>query len=286
MANEFLSDHSGKSAVIKAEQKHSRIGRILVEIGVDMEKINPDIIGRIELMNEKTPAFIDDLHAAIKTARKIFKYYKKHKSNEIFSEEEKRTVEIGTLFSDIGKTGPKDATMEQRTLILEMFGIENIENPQMSAEDFLKKYFPEDFDRRSSIFVAMGFNPQMTMRQFWNLHAQWVLGIIGNDGVPPEAVAGAATHQMIEGINPDNIVDKDGKFIKYFGNNAFFDRAEKLIIILDKYYAARRRGGKTHGEALAFVQEQIAQRSPRFANDPEFRILFNDLNEVVKEEGV
>jgi hypothetical protein len=52
-------------------------------------------------------------------------------------------------------------------------------------------------------------------------------------------------------------VASDRRFTRAFGDNAGFDRAEKLIILLDKYDALRRRGGRSHEQALAWLRERL-----------------------------
>ena len=85
---------------------------------------------------------------------------------------------------------------------------------------------------------------------------------------------------MLEGINPEEIVGKDGGFTKYFGDNLFFDRAEKLIIVLDKYDAFRRRGKKEHKEAIELVRDKI-RSNPNFTEDREFEELVNNLDAMI-----
>jgi hypothetical protein len=82
-------------------------------------------------------------------------------------------------------------------------------------------------------------------------------------------------------VNPDSLVAEDGHFTKYFGKHASFERPEKLVILLDKYDAALRRGRCTHDQAIASLREAIA-RSHRFCDDHEFLELIGDLDEVTK----
>ena len=260
----------------------AKIRELLVEIGVDPEEIAPRIMARLVLLNESTET-INDGKSSIKTARSIFGYYEREKPDKTFSDIEKKTVLVGTFFSDIGKTGPANATLDQQKLIIEMYRVENVVDTAMSVRDFLKTYF-SDVEERVKRFQGMGLDPDMTMRSFWNLHSKWTLEIVSGDGVPAEAIAGAAAHHMLEGVNPEDIVGADGRFTRYFGHNPSFDRAEKLIIVLDKYDAVKRRSRRTAKEAIEYVKERVSS-NPRFADDEEFKVLLDDLERIQEFEA-
>lgn len=266
-----------------------RVAELFVELGLDIKEINPNILARLKLLHERTKTFEDELNA-IEIARRLFDYYLKNKQYKAFTEEERRIIQIATVFTDIGKTGPANATSEQQKAVADIFNVESKEHgkeDKMTVFQYVEKYFPGDYEKRREELNDMGLKlepeiriSELTMRQFWNLHAQWTLDIISGDGVPNEAVAAAAVHHLIEGVNPDNLVDKEGKFTKYFSENAYFDRAEKLVIILDKYNAARRRGGQKHQEAMVWVRNLI-NKNPRFTDDPEFEELLDNLDAMI-----
>lgn len=271
----------------EAERDHMR--ELFEELGLDVEKMNPNIVRKLLLLNDRTETFKDE-ERSVHVARALFRYYEKNLPDEKFTDTEQRTVLIGTMFTDIGKTGPRNATSEQEKLMLDIYEIEGIIDPtKVTLEQFINDNFAEDATDRLAMLKEMGIDGEISMREFYNLHPKWTLEIISGDGVPPEAVAAAATHHMLEGINPEEIVDKDGRFTKYFGDNVFFDRAEKLIIILDKYDAFRRRGKKGHKEAIKLVRDKI-RSNPNFADDNEFEELLHNLdlmlsaNEKVYEE--
>lgn len=250
------------------------------ELGLDAKKINPNILRKLLLLNEKTEIFKDE-ERSVHVAQALFKYYDVNHHGERFTDAEQRTVLIGTLFTDIGKTGPRNARPEQEDMILNIYRVENIIEPKkITLREFMSQNFSEDAGGRLEMLREMGINPEMTMREFYNLHPRWTLEIISGDGVPPEAVAAAATHHILEGINPEEIVGKDGRFTKYFGDNLFFDRAEKLIIILDKYDAFRRRAKKKHEEAIKLVRK-IIRSNPNFKNDMEFEELLINLDQMI-----
>jgi len=255
-----------------------KIVDVLVEVGLDPEKVATRIIERLELLNDVTKT-VEDGENAVQIAKSIFAHYETDKPKEAFTELEKKIVIIGSLFSDVGKTGPREANIEQQRLIAEMFAVENV-NPNLTVVGFLSKYFPADVEDRVKIFESMGLDSQMIMRSFWNLHSQWTLEIISGDGIPAEAIAGAASHHIIDGVNPMNIIGEDKRFTRYFGENASFDRPEKLIIVLDKYDAFWRRSRKTKEEAIELLRKKVSE-SPIFAGDTQFQELIDDLSYVV-----
>lgn len=256
---------------------------LFAELGVDAKRINPNILRKLLLLNERTETFKDE-ERSVHVAQALFKHYDINHHGERFTDAEQRTVLLGTLFTDIGKTGPRDARPEQEEVILSIYRVENIIDPKkITLEDFMNQNFSEDAVGRLAMLQEMGISPEMTMREFYNLHPRWTLEIISGDGVPPEAVAAAATHHMLEGINPEEIVGKDGRFTKYFGDNLFFDRAEKLIIILDKYDAFRRRAKKEHEEAIKLVRK-IIKLNPNFKNDREFEELLTNLDQMISAD--
>ncbi len=257
-----------------------RLRTICADVGVDVEGIRPSILARMHLLAETTKT-LNDCERAVRIAGDIFRYYDASKPLKRFTALERRIVVIGTLFSDIGKTGPAGATLDGQQLVAEMFAVECVLDGGTSVARFFELYFPADADHRARRFGALGLDAQMTLREFWNLHSAWTLHIIQGDGVPLEAVPAAATHHILENVNPDSLIAEDGRFTKYFGKHASFERPEKLVILLDKYDAALRRGRRTHDQAIAFLREVIA-KNHRFCGDHGFLELIDDLDEVMK----
>ena len=271
-----------KTALLAPEKDPTRnhLRELFEELGLNVEKMNPNIVRKLLLLNERTETFKDE-ERSIHVARAMFRYYESNLSDRRFTDQEKRIVLMGTMFTDIGKTGPKDATREQENLVLDIYEVENIIDPKkITLEEFIDTNFPGDAENRLRTLRELGVSSGMTMRELYNLHAKWTLEIISGDGVPPEAVAAAATHHMLEGINPEEIVGEDGRFTKYFGENVSFSRDDKLVIILDKYDASRRRGGKEHEKAIELVRDKI-RSNPNFTEDREFEELVNNLDAMI-----
>jgi hypothetical protein len=271
--------------------------QVLEEFGVSEEHINPKIRERLRLLDEKTETLKDSLNQTA-LEKKIFSALD---NNNPFSPLEQTTSIVGTIFSDIGKTGPRGSSPEEQSLITSMYAVENVIEPEkLTVRDFLERYFPDDAGQFIQAFgtirdtivvtdeetgkettVPIALDPAMTMRQFYNMHSKWTLDIISNDGVPPEAVAAAASHHFAQGINPEGIIGDDGSFKNRFGENHSFDRAEKLVIVMDQYDARRRRGKLDHHAAVAGVRSYIERST--FNEDQEFRDLINILEHIGEE---
>jgi hypothetical protein len=257
-----------------------RLGVLCAGVGFDLSGLEDSLLDRLKLLAEATETIADSNRMA-SMARAVFRYQESMKPDQAFSAAERRIVVLGCLFSDIGKTGPMDADPSGQRLIVEMFAIEGVHDDAQPITKFLSTYFPDDAEERIRRFAALGLDPKMSVRQFWNLHSAWTLQVAEAGGVPAEAIAAAATHHLLDDVNPGAIVASDHTFTRSFGDNAAFDRAEKLIILLDKYDALRRRGRRTHEQAIAWLRERVASHS-RFQADDEFSTLIEDLDAALR----
>jgi hypothetical protein len=261
------------------EEPVERLRAQCAAVGFDLGSASGSLVDRMRLLAEHSKTF-DDAQRMSSYAERIFQHYDATRPAEAFDTLERQTVLLACLFSDVGKTGPEHADEGARRLVAEAFAVENVRDDAQPLATFLRTYFPADAEQRIARFTALGVDPAMTLREFWNLHSVWTLGIVEAAGLPLEAVAAAATHHLLDDINPRSIVGGDDRFTRRFGDNAAFDRAEKLVIILDKYDAVRRRGRRSHPEAIAWLRERIA-RSPRFHADGEFLDLVAEVDAVL-----
>jgi hypothetical protein len=267
----------------KADEAIKRLRAHCAAIGFDLDQAASSLVERMRLLAEHSKTF-DDASRMSDYAERIFRHYDVAKPSEAFTLLERQTIVLACLFSDVGKTGPANADANDRRLIVEAFAVENVRDDTQPIATFLRTYFPADAEERIARFQALGIEPTISVRQFWNLHSGWTLAIAESAGLPPEAVAAAATHHLLENINPDAIVGEDDRFTRRFGENPTFDRAEKLVIILDKYDAARRRGNLTHDQAIAWIRDKIA-KSPRFRDDADLSQLVAVVDAVIGAPG-
>jgi hypothetical protein len=261
-----------------------RLRLICAAQGLSLGALEPRILERMRLLAETTET-VKDCQRIAGLAERMFAFYEHKRPSDRFNAIEQKTVVIGSLFSDIGKTGPAHADHDGQRLVTEMFSVERVPNEKMRVEEFLRMYFAADAAERIERFRALGLSPEMSMREFWNLHSAWTLHIIQDGGMPPEAVAAAATHHLLENVNPDAIVAHDGRFTRYFGANERVDRPEKLVILLDKYDAARRRAQRSHAQAITWLRS-LVRKNPRFVADTEFSGLIDDMDTVLRELDV
>lgn len=239
--------------------------RQCAEVGFDLDRAGPSLVARMRLLAECSKTF-DDAARMASYARRVFRHYDAL-GLRAFSALEQQTVVLACLFSDLGKSGPKHADAAGCRLVAEAFSIEDVRDDQQPMAAFFRAHFA-DGEARIARFLALGLDPSMTLRAFWNLHSGWTLDVAEAEGIPREAVAAAATHHMLENVNPRQLVGDDGRYTERFGENLAFDRAEKLVIVLDKYDAVRRRGHEDHDGAVAWLRGRVA-KSVRFKDDAE-----------------
>ncbi len=250
-------------------------------LGFDLGAASESLVERMRLLAERSSTF-EDARRMASYAERVFRHYDGKGSSEAFTALERQTVVLACLFSDIGKTGPEHAGADARRYVADVFAVENVRDDTQPLTAFLRTHFPGDAETRIACFRDLGVDPAMPIRQFWNLHSGWTLAIAEAAGLPPEAVAAAATHHLLEDVNPRTIVGDDQRFTQPFGENAAFDRAEKLVIVLDKYDAATRRGRLSHDRAVAWLRDRLA-KSPRFHDDATFVELLAVVDRVLGE---
>ncbi len=262
-----------------SQETLERLRAICAEVGCDLGATAPELLARLELLAERSQT-VSDCQRMVGMAQGIFA--RRAGSPEAFTEGERRVVVLGCVLSDIGKTGPALADPDGQRLIVDMFAVEGVRDDAQSVAQFFDAYFPSDADDRRRRFSALGLDAGMSLRQFWNLHSSWTLDILERSAVPREAIAGAATHHLLEDVNPGAIVRPDESFARAFGDNIAFDRAEKLVIVLDKYDALRRRGGRSHAQAMDWLRERL-RNNARFHDDPEFSALLRDVDATLRD---
>lgn len=257
-----------------------RMSALCASVGFDLESVSGSLLARMRLLDERSET-VADAERTIERAWQVFRHYERTKPEQAFTELERRIVVLGCLFSDIGKTGPLHADAGGQTLIAEMFAVEGVRDDKQSVAQFLANYFANDAAERVRRFEALGLDPQLAMREFWNLHSAWTLDIAAAGNVPPEVIAAAATHHLLDNVNPGAIVAADRRFTRASGGNLSFDRAEKLIILLDKYDALRRRARFGHEQAIAWLRDRVRQNA-EFRGDAELATLITDLETVLR----
>ena len=185
----------------------------LREAGFDSDEVRDErVFQRMAFLDQVTPT-LDDEKKCIWYAHTIADHLET--IGQGLTEEELKTITVGTLFTDIGKTGPADATPEEVVLITSMYAYSgNYDIKKVTVKEFLREHFPAEARGRIEIFEGMDLDPMMTMREFYNLHVHWTYDIVIDSGLPKEAVFAAATHHITDGKNPRDIVDSQGVLAK------------------------------------------------------------------------
>lgn len=248
-----------------------RARHLCAGVGFDLDRVDPSVIERMRLLDEHSQT-ITDCERMAANAHLVFDEIERTDPARAFTPAERRIVILGCLFSDIGKTGPLAGSVADQRLIAQMFAVEGVRDEKQSVAHFFEAHFPADAAERAARFRGLGLDPNMTLRDFWNHHSAWTLEIAEAGGVPGEAVAAAAAHHLLEHVNPGKIVDEKLRFTRAFGDNPTFDRPEKLVILLDKYDAARRRSRLDHRGAIAWLKRRV-ESNPDFRGDAELAAL-------------
>ena len=178
-------------------------------------------------------------------------------------------IQQASLSTDIGKTGPIDATQEQKELITKMYGSSKSlpGNPRdFTLSDFfdMNQELKLEGEEHFKLLETMGIASDTDMRTFFNLHAGWTYGLLQNETeISEEVKVLASLHHILEGVNPNGLVDlsSDQLMIPSLGRS--LGRKEIWTILFDKYQAQRapHRGNQTHQAAVVWLR--------RFVNEPD-----------------
>lgn len=259
---------------------HTRVDRVLHMIGFT-ETLSPNIQLRLALLDRFTPT-VDDEIRAISLAGRVFE--QAEAAGRPYTDIEQRAVVMGTLFSDIGKSGPRRATLPQADLVVSIYAQENITPDELAGTvtDFFRRYCTNgQSEEQLAVFRSLHLDPNgMTMRDFYNLHSSWTLDILwGETRLPQEVIAVAASHHRLRDDNPRGIFNDDDTYRFPFGGATRYGRAEKLVSLLDQYDAFRRRSGLSRTETVEKLREIVnGARGGRYANDAEFAEIITDID--------
>src|SRR5690606_38852792 len=116
------------------------VEEVLREVDIEPADVDDRIKARLVLLAGKTETVRDEL-SAIHKADDVFGVAEKR--GHAYSEEEQRIVKIGTLFTDIGKTGPPEASLEQSQIFVDIYALENLPTDVLrgTVHTFFIQYF-------------------------------------------------------------------------------------------------------------------------------------------------
>lgn len=233
-------------------------------VGIEWDMLSNELRHRFMKLAKET-ATVDDEIKALEYADQLEGY---------LTAEELRVVQRATLCTDIGKTGPREASPGQEDFVTRVYAIrENIKGGPgaVTLEQFLGTYYPDSLMEDLELARGMGMDPQETMRTFFNRHAGWTLELLEASDLPDDVIIAAANHHFLEGVSPKSMIDKQG-MITYRETRRPFGRQEAIVILLDKYDARRARGGDTHEAAIVWLRKfltfpDVAARLATYPSD-------------------
>lgn len=168
------------------------------------------------------------------------------------------------VLHDIGKSGPAGARGDFHAAVralfvnpLRKFDLYRDGAPK-SVNDYLTEQGLENAGGIAAALTAEGIDPATEpMIVFWRRHAQWTHDVLRAEppsgDIDAETVRIAASHHMIEGLNPADLHPDSPAH----EDDATLARRE-LVEAIDKYQAYRVRGGMTHAEAIARLRSAVA----------------------------
>ncbi len=254
----------GNVIFLETERIDRRLREVFENVHLRFERFSPVLQEHFRLLLKKQPTFEDEVECASFT-------------HDVDSMDIERRLNVmdwfhvqqASLSTDIGKTGPIDATQEQKDLITSMYGSPKSlpGNPRdFTIRDFfeMNKELTLEEEEHFHILEAMGITPDMDMRTFFNLHAGWTYGLLKNETeIPEETKVLASLHHFLEGVNPNNLVDLSTEELMIPSLGRPLGRKEIWTILFDKYQAQRapHRGNQKHEAAIAWLR--------RFVNKPD-----------------
>lgn len=172
------------------------------------------------------------------------------------------------LVHDIGKTGPKDATSEERSAFVLLFqlnyAIGRDPNNTTVAQAVTMNGLSGKKEEIASVMEKYGISMDMLMRDFYDQHALWTKEIL--EAYPEifdkDTLIIAVSHHLERGVNPYDISTLKVEL--------------SALLALDKYEASVTRKSKTHKEAMEVVRNLLIS----FKNDVVLQDVLNALDEL------
>ncbi|MFC1640424.1 hypothetical protein ACFL2D_00060 [Patescibacteria group bacterium] len=202
----------------------------------------------------------------------------------ILPKEELERLRLASLVHDVGKTGPESATEEEQRAVMELFNID-FDNEEAVARYGVRAgeltmrqavniaidrevISPERADKvleliekatRSSKRPETKLTEESQMIDFWGAHVYWSYDILKKSEVNEDLAKLVGSHHILEGRNPAGLAQDEVDTI--IATLELADKYHSLrgagLIMLDRYQAARMRGGKTHEEAVEYLYSSL-----------------------------
>ncbi len=273
----------------EARQRMREIMDTLTECGINSVHITETVMERLMRLHEMTRTFKDE-RRAVEFAIDLQIYLIDNVPERQPTGDQMDAIFGGTFFTDIGKTGPADATPEQSMAVTRLYGVDLKWSPKKSAAEFVDTLLSGDIDKLLTYLESINFQPEgetleayaerfikehvdrypeqpadalladlasiermssdMDMRDFWDAHVYWSYDLIKDSDLPEASKIAAASHHILEGNFPPEVIDETGRIV---GTDDYIGLPEAWVMMLDKYDAQRNRAGATHDEAILWL---------------------------------
>ncbi|KKW33409.1 MAG: hypothetical protein UY76_C0003G0014 [Candidatus Uhrbacteria bacterium GW2011_GWA2_52_8d] len=249
-------------------------------LGVDPASIEPRLREAMGYLGSYSETMNDESRARA-MADVMASYCSRVSSPNGLSKEGWRYVNLASMLSDIGKVGPRQERIDDvNHLITALYAKSEKFSPDDSLSHFLDHFFPsQKYEMQRVLVNDLGLELTMSMRSFWDAHAQWTLDHLKDSGVPNEVALTAAAHHLLGGdkanprLNELPIVEKTTGTLRGFGIERPIDQREIWVVLLDKYEANMQRGGATHEEAITWLRTYL-ETNQMLATLPRLKGLF------------
>jgi len=173
--------------------------------------------------------------------------------HHIYTKDEITDIFEGSFGTDIGKTGPKEASPELSKLIAKLYGIKK------AIPSDLLFYHAQKIAGQDGVKLLkdLNFSDTSTMRDLYDIHVYWSYDLIKDSGLSERAKLAAAAHHILDGKDgnyPRELFDETGMILSGEFAGQYIGRVELLVMLLDKYDARRTRGKVSHEEAITWLR--------------------------------
>lgn len=259
-------------------------------------KINesPELLERLVELANMPHSHFDDAAKMAEMIEAVWDEIKKENGHISLEE-----LKLACLFHDIGKSGPVDATREERLIIEQIFNpiyfnpdsdnfkkalpgetrekrrevlkqskiAEVLDIEKFPNTEAIKAYLQTltlhiyDLEKNELREEKLDLNKH-TMIDLWREHDYWTYELLqkyGNGKIPPKIIIIASTHHTLDGHDPANI---DGKIPNEAVTLELLDKYLMLTLI-DKYQAFVERSGKNHKQTIAILRNDIESKKTK-----------------------
>ncbi len=280
----FQSSPEIQTPVMVAGKNKEEIKALFVKNGQPL--ISDEVLARLSQLDshflEKVSHFFD--------AEDIVKIFEKtaisSKDLGVSLEEFKSCI----LVHDIGKTGPVGCSEEEQQLFVELFNLNfekrdyngktaqqltlkealqiKVAEGQLSTAD-ARKILQTVIEATNRNKTTIKIDEKSLMKDFWSAHVYWTHDLLREQNFSEEIIAITSAHHEIDGHFPNK--EKEGKNFLY---------SKLLLMLLDKFQAFLRRGGKSPAQAIIILREMV---NSKLTEEEEKKLALDILGEISKQ---